>query len=134
MPTSPLEAVSAAPHPPEREKFPKALFSVGSVVGAFAASVCCLGPLALFGLGVSGAWVSNLSVLLPYQPVFAVLTFGLLGAGFYRTYRKPDAAACPPGQSCAAPAAERINKAALWFATVLVTAGLGVRFVAPLLY
>ena len=29
---------------------------------------CCVVPLALFALGVSGAWIANLTQLAPYQP------------------------------------------------------------------
>lgn len=30
---------------------------VGVIIAAIAASVCCVGPLALLALGISGAWV-----------------------------------------------------------------------------
>ena len=39
-------------------------------VSAILASTCCLGPLVLITLGVSGAWISNLTLLEPYQPFF----------------------------------------------------------------
>ena len=34
------------------------LVAAGGVIGALAASSCCILPLVLFGLGVSGAWIS----------------------------------------------------------------------------
>jgi MerT mercuric transport protein len=43
------------------------------VVGGLAAilaSTCCLGPLVLVALGLSGAWMGNLTVLEPYRPFF----------------------------------------------------------------
>ena len=39
---------------------------IGGVIGTLLASVCCLGPLVLLGIG--GAWVSGLSVLYPFKP------------------------------------------------------------------
>ena len=39
-------------------------------VAALLASACCLGPLVLITLGVSGAWISNLAALEPYRPLF----------------------------------------------------------------
>jgi mercuric ion transport protein len=44
------------------------LVAAGGVLGAFAASSCCIAPLALFSLGISGAWIGNLTALAPYQP------------------------------------------------------------------
>src|SRR5438445_4692239 len=39
-------------------------------LAALLASTCCLGPLVLVTLGVSGAWIGNLTALEPYRPVF----------------------------------------------------------------
>jgi len=63
--------------------------AVGSVAGALGASSCCVLPLALFSLGIGGAWVSNLAVFAPYQSYFIAGTLPLLGYGFYLTYRNP---------------------------------------------
>ncbi len=40
----------------------------GGFLGALAASSCCILPLVLFSLGVSGAWIGNFTQLAPYQP------------------------------------------------------------------
>ena len=42
----------------------------GGVIAAIATSLCCIGPLVLVMLGVSGAWVANLAVLEPIRPYF----------------------------------------------------------------
>ena len=39
-------------------------------LAAMLASTCCLGPLVLVALGVSGAWIGNLTLLEPYRPGF----------------------------------------------------------------
>ncbi|WP_049019712.1 mercuric transporter MerT family protein, partial [Burkholderia cenocepacia] len=58
----------------------KALAAGG--VAAILASTCCLGPLVLVALGVSGAWIGNLAALEPYRPVFlGVALVALLFAG-----------------------------------------------------
>ena len=56
------------------------ILAAGGVLGAIAASSCCIVPLALFGLGVGGAWIGNLTALAPYQPIFVAVTLGFLGA------------------------------------------------------
>ena len=50
------------------------LMAAGGLLGALAASSCCILPLAMFGLGVSGAWIGNLTQLAPYQPYFIAAT------------------------------------------------------------
>ena len=41
------------------------LAAAGGILGALAASSCCILPLALFMLGISGAWIGNLTTLAP---------------------------------------------------------------------
>ena len=36
------------------------------------ASTCCLGPLVLVALGLSGAWIGDLTLVEPYRPLFLV--------------------------------------------------------------
>jgi mercuric ion transport protein len=107
------------------------LMAAGGLVGALAASSCCILPLALFGLGVSGAWIGNFTRLAPYQPVFMAATLAFLGYGYWLVYRssKED---CAPGATCARPLPNRIVKGSLILATILVVAALGFDFIAPL--
>lgn len=39
-------------------------------IAAVVASACCLGPLVLIALGISGAWIGNLAALEPFRPWF----------------------------------------------------------------
>ena len=64
------------------------LMAAGSLLGALAASSCCILPLVLFGVGVSGAWIGNLTQLAPYQPYFTAATLGFLGSGYWLVYRR----------------------------------------------
>lgn len=104
--------------------------AAGGVLGAVLASSCCIGPLLLLSVGVSGAWIGNLTALAPYQPLFLAVTFVFLAAGFWKVYRKPKAE-CEEGSYCASPAASRVLKLALWLATALALAAVGVNVLAP---
>lgn len=100
------------------------LLAAGGILAALGAASCCVVPFALFMLGVSGAWIGNLTVLEPYQPIFATLAAGCLGYGFYLVYRKPKVV-CADDSYCAKPNSNRTAKAGLWTATVLVVIALG---------
>ena len=105
--------------------------AAGGLLGALAASSCCILPLALFGVGVSGAWIGNFTRLAPYQPCFIAATLAFLGYGYWLVYRSPRRG-CADGEDCARRLPNRIVKAGLVLATVLVIAALGFDFIAPL--
>jgi len=107
------------------------LAAAGGLLGALAASSCCILPLVLFGLGVSGAWIGHLTQLAPYQPYFIAATFGFLGYGYWRVYRS-SAVECAESEACARPLPNRLVKAGLVVATVLVIAAIAFDFAAPL--
>src|SRR5260370_37775110 len=65
------------------------LTAIGGLLGAIAASSCCVLPLLFGTLGVSGAWIGNLTALAPYQPYFLTLTVAVRGYGFYNIYSRP---------------------------------------------
>ena len=102
-------------------------------MGALAASSCCVVPLVLFGLGVSGAWIANLTRLAPYQPYFLAAATAWLGYGCWLRYRSRKTA-CAAGAICARPLANLIVTTGLVIATVLVIGALAVDFLAPLFY
>jgi mercuric ion transport protein len=105
--------------------------AVGGILAALGAASCCVVPFALFTLGVSGAWIGNLTALEPYQPVFAAIAAACLGYGFYLVYRKPKAA-CVEGSYCASPSSSRLAKIGLWTALVLVVIAVGFPRIAAL--
>lgn len=108
-------------------------FAAGGTLGAILASTCCIVPLALISLGVSGAWIGSLTALEPYKPIFIGVAAVFLAAGFRHVYfRKPRP--CEEGTLCARPQSSRITKAALWVATVLVLLALTIEFWARLFY
>ena len=111
----------------------KNLFAAGGVIGAVLASTCCIGPLVLLTLGISGAWISNLTALEPYKPYFAAVALVFIGLGFRQVYFKARPA-CVEGTYCAKPESSRITKTALWLATLLVILALTINGWAPLFY
>lgn len=106
----------------------------GAVVGAglFAALAsisCCILPLVLFGLGIGGAWIANLTALEPYQPVFIVASVALLFAG-WRLASHPSAD-CTDGACAIVP--RRLIRIALWTAGTLVVGAVAFPYLAPAL-
>jgi mercuric ion transport protein len=98
------------------------LLSLGGIVAAIGAASCCVIPFVLFVLGVSGAWIGNLTALKPYQPIFAAVSLGFIGWGAWRLRRKAKLA-CGEGY-CATPRADGIARAGLWTAAVLIVIAL----------
>ena len=80
----------------------QALMAAGGLIGALAASSCCILPLVLFSFGVSGAWIGSFTRLAPYQPYFIATTLLFLGCGYWLVYRS-GMRACAEGETCAAP-------------------------------
>lgn len=89
-----------------------ALFSAGF------ASICCIGPIVLSGLGIGSLGLA--AGLTQYRPLFLGLTAIVLAAGFYYAYRKRPVA-CADG-SCEVRSGSRTVKAGLWGLTVLTIA------------
>ena len=113
---------------------PKSRFAAaGSLIAAVLASSCCIGPLLLVTLGVSGAWIGNLTALEPYQPIFVFITFVFLALGFWQVYFKP-ARECRDDEACARPISGRLVKTVLWVATLLVALAITIDYWAPYFY
>lgn len=90
-----------------------------SVVAAFGASICCIGPIAAAFLGLT-----SFGALVKYEkfrPLFTGVTFLFLAGAFYLTYRRRPAEACEPGSICAThpTTVSRINRIALWVITAI---------------
>ncbi len=101
-------------------------------IAALLASACCLGPLVLILLGFSGAWISNLTLLEPFRPLF----IGAAGVAMYfawrRIYRSEQD--CKPEEICALPQVRTTCKIVFWFVAALVLVALGFPYVLPLFY
>ncbi|WP_223843937.1 MULTISPECIES: mercuric transporter MerT family protein [Rhizobium] len=105
------------------------LLAAGGIIAALGASSCCVVPLALLALGISGAWIGNLTAFAPYQPLFVTAAIGCLAVGFLRVYF-PQKASCANGTSCTHPRSSHLTKFSLWVAAVLVTVAVAFPYLA----
>jgi mercuric ion transport protein len=107
-------------------------FLIAGILSAIGASICCVGPLVLLALGVSGAWIGSLTALEPYRPILIGVTVVFLGLAFYRLYVVRPA--CSPESACGNPRSLRRQRMAFWIVTVLVLGLIAVPWFAPLFY
>ena len=103
---------------------------VAGVITGITASVCCIGPLVLLMLGISGSWISNLTAMEPYRPIFIGLTLLFLGLAFRKLYLAPKS--CAVDKPCAQPANLRIQRILFWLITAVVAAMIAFPWYAPL--
>jgi mercuric ion transport protein len=115
---------------PATEHGGKALLAGG--LAALFASACCLGPLVLIMVGVSGAWISHLTALEPYQPLFMGAS---LAALFFaaRSIWRPTAV-CEPGQVCATPRVNRTYKLLFCVVVLLLATAMAFPLIAHWFY
>lgn len=106
------------------------LFAGG--LAAFLASACCLGPLVLLMLGISGAWIGSLRSLEPYRPIFIGVAALALVLASRRLWR--PAASCPPGEICAVPRVRRAYRILFAVVVALFFVALGFPYVAKWFY
>ncbi|HEY1090503.1 MAG TPA: mercuric transporter MerT family protein [Burkholderiaceae bacterium] len=104
---------------------------VAGALAAIGASVCCVGPLVLLALGISGTWIARLTEFEPLRPWLTGATILFLGLAFQRLYLRPRS--CEPGSTCATPAVLRRQRLLFWFTALSLLALLSVPWVAPYL-
>lgn len=101
-------------------------------LAALVASACCLGPLVLVTLGISGAWIGNLSALEPYRPIsigVALIAMFFAYRGIFRSAQD-----CKPGEWCAVPQIRLGYQVMFWIVAALVLLALAFPYVLPLFY
>ena len=102
---------------------------VVGIVAGITASACCLGPLVLLMLGISGSWISNLTAMEPYRPIFIGITLIFLGLAFRKLYLIPQS--CAVDTPCAQPANLRKQRIVFWLITAVITAMIAFPWYAP---
>ena len=110
----------------QRVTEPVSLASLGGVIAALLASLCCIGPMAFGALGVGvgatgllAGTASFLKAFIPYRPFFIVVAIVAIGAGFYLVYRRKPKTACTSDAHCADSRTRSKSVALLWCATAL---------------
>ncbi len=109
----------------------KSTLAIGGLA-AVLASACCLGPLILVSIGLSGAWIGQLTRLEPFRPWFLVISLIALVFAYRRIYR--PVAACQPGEVCVVPTVRRAYKQVFWIVAILVLIAFAFPYVAPWFY
>jgi len=102
------------------------------VFAAIGASLCCVAPLVLLALGISGAWIGNLTAMEPYRPIFVGFTLAFLGLAFRKLYLVPQV--CQSGTRCAGPLTLTRTRAVFWVLSLVLLALLALPLAAPLFY
>lgn len=96
----------------------RVVVAAAALASAGLASVCCIGPLILTGLGLGSLGLA--AGLTQYRLLFLALTGLVLAAGFYLAYRKRPVV-CADGD-CELRSGSRTVKAALWSVTAVTLA------------
>ena len=115
------------PHPSP----PKGALVVGGLT-AILASSCCLGPLVLVSLGISGAWIGNLTALEPFRPLFIGAALLALFLAWRRIFRRTGN--CAPGGVCSIPRVRIAYELVFWAVAALVLVALVYPFVIRWFY
>ncbi len=100
------------------------------ILGALAMTSCCILPLALVSVGVTGVFIGKLSSLYPYHWYFLAFASATLAYGFWKAYRPVTAENCADG-TCARPMNRTLMRSLLWLSLVVVIAAVAFQYIAP---
>ncbi|MEY3791183.1 MAG: hypothetical protein RLZ09_2019 [Pseudomonadota bacterium] len=106
-----------------------------AVTSSLLASTCCLFPLVLVLLGITGAWMVHLSVLKPWVPLLtAIAVVALVGSGYllFRPLRSCNVSDDVSGVACVD--SRRVAQRIYLVSGLLVSALLLFPVVAPIFY
>lgn len=90
---------------------------IGGILAAIGASICCAGPLILLMLGISGSWISNLTLFEPFRPFFLMGVFALFGFAGWKVHQPVES--CEPDTACATPQVRRRRQIIFWMAAIV---------------
>jgi mercuric ion transport protein len=114
----------------EQDKLTKTTL-LGGALAAIAASACCLGPLVLVSIGISGAWISNLTILEPFRPYFVAIALICMVVAYRKIYGAPTSNQCEPGTLCASPRTTHVYRGLSWIVSALVLIALTYPYLIP---
>ena len=103
-----------------------------SALAAVIGSLCCVAPLVLLTLGISGAWISQLTALEPYRPIFIGVMALFISLAFRQLYIVP--ARCAPGEACANSRLQQRQRQIFWVVVVGLVALIAFPWFAPFLF
>ena len=89
------------------------------ILASTAATLCCVMPFVLLMLGISGAWISYLVALEPYQPIFVAVALVALFFAYKGIFINNNL--CTENDKfCAKPSVNRIYKTAFYVVAIMV--------------
>lgn len=103
-----------------------------AIVASVAASICCVGPLVLITLGISGAWISTLTQFEVIRPIAISVTVLFVSFAFYKIYKQPKS--CDSEKVCSKEGYKKANKTILWIAVLIIGLLISFPWYAPLFY
>jgi mercuric ion transport protein len=99
-------------HPPKLST-PAILVASLAAIGA---SVCCVVPLVLVLMGISGAWIANLTAMDAWRPWFSTATVLCLTVAFWSLYG--PSSRCRSDGVCISPQVLVRRRRWLWLAAI----------------
>ena len=91
---------------------------VAAVIATAVASLCCIAPLILLALGVSGVWISTLTQWELLRPIGVIVAIIFLILAYWKLYTAPKQ--CANTKSCAAPLILRRQRQIFWVIVTVV--------------
>ena len=88
-------------------------------LASIGATLCCVMPLLLLTLGISGAWIGKLQMFVPYQPYFIGVVVLLFAYAGYKIHLPVDK--CNVGLSCALPLVRKRRISIFWIVLFLAS-------------
>ncbi len=93
---------------------------IGGLIAAIGAGLCCVGPFVLLTLGISGAWIGNLTLLAPYRPLFIAAVLALFGWAGWQIHRPIEV--CQPGTTCSVSQTRKRRQIIFWIIAMVALA------------
>ena len=102
------------------------------ITAAIVGSLCCVAPLVLLMLGISGVWIGRLTALEPYRPLFIGATIVFMVLAYRQLYIVP--AQCAPGEACTNPPLQKRQRQIFWVVAAALAAIIAFPWAAPYLF
>ncbi|PCH97254.1 MAG: mercury transporter MerT [Gammaproteobacteria bacterium] len=103
-----------------------------AIAAGIGASACCIGPLLLLSLGISGAWIGNLTAMQPYSGYFTAITLIILAIVFHKLYIVPRQ--CQQDEVCANPQVLKNQRTIFWLTSIILITMMSFPYYADYLF
>ena len=129
METDSAGRVSALPLAHEKDRSARRSIWL-MLLGALAMTSCCILPLGLVSLGVTGVFIGRLSALYQFHWYFLAFASASLIYGFWKAYKPVSPESCASG-SCARPMNRTLMRSIVWLSLLIVVGAIAFQYLAP---